>query len=94
MVKLSSKERRHIADKGKQFTDALARATMCVRSCGQLVGLEKVRAPIAWRAALTATGYEQDVDGMVFPKDFEPTVEINEIAAELYVRAVKAAQHS
>lgn len=85
-------EKNHARAVGKPFDDALARATMVVRSSSKLIGLDKIRAPIAWRAALKATGYELDVDGFVFPKSVEATVEITEIASDLYERAVQAAR--
>lgn len=90
----TKKEKNHARAIGQRFDDALARATMLVRSSGKLTGLDKIRAPIAWRAALKATGYEFDVDGFVFPKSVESTAEITEIASELYDRAVTAARQS
>lgn len=95
LPKLTGAEKSHISAQGKKFDDALARATMCVRSCGKLTGLDKVRAPIAWKAALKATGYEFETDGFVLPASAgELTAEINDIAAELFVRAVEAARPS
>jgi len=70
--KLTSKQKKHIKDRGAQFDNALARATMCVRSCGKLIGMEKVRAPIAWRAALAATGYPFETEGFVMGERSRP----------------------
>lgn len=94
LPKLTGPEKSHIRAQGSRFDAALARATMCVRSCDKLTGLDKVRAPIAWKAALKATGYEFEA-GFVLPSSAgELTAEINDIATELFDRAVEAARQS
>lgn len=84
-------EKKHIKKQGERFTLALCHATMVVRASPHFVGLDKVRAPIAWQAALKATGY--NTAPFVLPPDAgDPMSETDEIAAQLFEDAVYAAR--
>jgi hypothetical protein len=57
-AKVSEAQNDHIKAVGRvKFELALANATMAVRSDNRLVGLDKIRVPLAFQAALEATGY-------------------------------------
>jgi hypothetical protein len=89
---ISAKERKRATRLGKVFDDALARATMKVRSCGQLIGLDKIRADIAWKAALKATGFEAN-EPYQMPGDLgEVTQDILDVVYPLFEQALEAAR--
>lgn len=88
-------EKKHAKAQGRRFDDALARATMSVRSNAKLIAADKLRACIAWHAALFATGYEH-VNGFVMPQKGcgDPTQEMADIANVAFHEAVNAAQRA
>jgi hypothetical protein len=86
----SPKEKRHIKDAGQRFNRALALATLCVRQDRRLTGLDRIREPLAYKAALRATGYE-DARFVVPTAAGRPHAGINAIVAEVFDRAVAAA---
>jgi hypothetical protein len=56
---MKANERDHIKAIGQsKFDAALAKASFCVRSDARLTGLDKIREPLAFEAALRATGFE------------------------------------
>lgn len=90
-MKLTAAEKKHVNDHAAEFSEALERATMKVRSAAKLVGLDVVRAEIAVKAALTATGYE--TGPFVLPKSAgPPTQEMQDIAQMVYAEAVEVAR--
>src|SRR5215471_15270994 len=83
-------ERNHVRTTGKAFEVAHQATTWTVKSSGKLVGLDTVRDPIAWKAALKATGYK--VPGMVFPRGVLIEQEMQDLADALFADAVEAAR--
>jgi hypothetical protein len=66
-----------------------------VRSHAALIGLDKIRKPIAHRAALKATGFPMTVDGCPLPVEAgQPYAETQLVVDEAYKAAVKAAQEA
>lgn len=58
MRPLKADEKHHIEEVGEsKFQAALAKATMVVRMDSRLTGLDKIREPLAFEAALVATGF-------------------------------------
>lgn len=72
-MKLKTSEQEHIKALGHNWSRVLAAASLSVRLDPKLVGLDKIRAPLAIRAALKATGCA-DCEGFVVPKDAGPSV--------------------
>jgi len=88
----TSAEKAHIKKDGDRFATALAFATLAVRQDGRLTGLDRIREPLAFKAALRATGYEQ---ARYVPPPVKPgglPTDINEIAQLVFDRAVEAAR--
>lgn len=83
------REKSHAKKLGSAFDHALEIATMVVRSNNKLVGLDKIRAEIAWRAALKATGYPGANPLSVPVHTGDDT---QEIIDELFEKAVNAAR--
>lgn len=60
MRPMKANEKEHVAQIGEaKFQTALAKATMVVRTDSRLTGLDKIREPLAYQAALEATGFER-----------------------------------
>lgn len=60
MRAMRADEKAHVAAVGEpKFNSALAKATMVVRMDGRLTGLDKLREPLAYQAAMEATGFER-----------------------------------
>ena len=56
-MKIKKVQEQHIKSVGEaRFNSALGAATLSVRNCRSLVGLDKLRDPIAFEAAMRATG--------------------------------------
>jgi hypothetical protein len=84
-------EELHIETIGdEKFDAALAKATIEVRQDRRLVGLEKIRQPLAFEAALLATGFPRR--GFSLGKGQTMTVEIMEICEEVLKKATDAAK--
>ena len=78
-------------DLGPRWERALAAASLSVRLQPKLVGLDKIREPLAVRAALRATGCEV-CDGFVIPKEAGPPMPgIQDIVDAAFADAVKEA---
>lgn len=91
MKRLTAPEREHIKAQGDAFDRALQVTTLIARQDMRLVGLDKIRKPLAFQAALKATGLE--TAAFVMPVTAgKPTVEITDIAADIFNRAVTAAR--
>ncbi len=57
---MKADEKAHVEKIGeKKFSDALAKASLCVRMDSRLTGIDKIREPLAYQAALEATGFER-----------------------------------
>jgi hypothetical protein len=65
-MRLKAPEQEHIAAVGDRWAAILAATTLSVRQNSKLVGLDKIREPLATQAALKATGYE--IPGFFIPK--------------------------
>ena len=74
---------------GAVFDAALAKAAMQIRQDRRLVGLDKIRIPLAFEAALLATGFPPR--GFSLGKTVEMTVEMQAICEEVLKLAVGAA---
>lgn len=84
-------ESNHIEAIGEAVFDAaLAKATMAVRQDNRLIGLDKIRVPLAFEAALLATGFPPR--GFSLGKGPSMTHEIMEICEETLKRATDAAK--
>jgi hypothetical protein len=80
----------HIKEHQEAFDSALAKATICVRSCPALVGMNKIREPLAFSAALEATGYI--IGGFAVPPEAgPPNPQTQAIVDKLFRDAVAAA---
>jgi len=87
-------EEKHIEENKTVFARALSAATFSVRSNPHLVGLDKIREPVAFCAALKATGYPCEIDGFALasePRAGEPYKETQEIVDAAYRAALDAA---
>ena len=94
LPKLKTSEREHIKGLGSKWDAALAAAIMSVRREPKLVGLDKIREPMAYCAALKATGCPGH-DGFVVPANAGTgTIEMEDIVNAAYTRAVSAAEQS
>lgn len=91
-MKLNKSEQDHI--KGcKRWNEALAAATMVVRTDPALVGLDKIRVPLAYHAALMATNCPDHPGGFVIPKEAgRPHQGIQEIVDHCFATAVEIAR--
>ncbi|MCZ7564714.1 MAG: hypothetical protein M5U08_13820 [Burkholderiales bacterium] len=90
--RMTSDERKHVERIGAAaWAAALARASLVVRSDTRLIGLDRIRAPLAHHAALRATGF---LARPVFPKvvSAHMTGEMQRICDELLARAIAAAK--
>lgn len=76
----------------KAFDTALAKATMVVRTNPRLVGLDKIRVPLAFAAALRALNFEGAKPGFSIPKGAgEPTQDVQDVVDAVFTAAVEAA---
>jgi hypothetical protein len=91
-MRLKPTEERHIKSLGDKWSRALAAASMSIRTDSKLVGLDKIRQPLAIVAALKATG-AADREGFVIPKSAGPPhYGIQEVVDAAFHAAVAAAQ--
>ena len=91
---IKKSEQTHMDGLGRKWDTALAAASLSARTNPKLVGLDKIRVPLATYAALKATGCP-DHDGFVIPKEAgQPTIELQEIVDTAYAAAVEAAQRA
>jgi len=89
---VKSSEADHIKRLGAWWNTALAATTMSVRQNAKLVGLDKIREPIAMQAALKATGCKS-VMGFNLPKNAgEPFRDIEDLVNSAFAAAVEAAE--
>lgn len=89
MRPMKANEKEHVAQIGEaKFQAALAKATMVVRTDSRLTGLDKIREPLAYQAALEATGFERR--GFTLGKKEIPT-DCMAICEELLTKAREAA---
>lgn len=81
---------------GARFERALTAATIAARQDSRLVGLDKIREPLAWHAALKAIGYEDNgvpLTGFAVPPSAGTvTTEIQEVADSVFAAAAAAAE--
>lgn len=76
----------------ERFAAALAKASMSVRSNSRLIGLDKIREPLAFQAALRALNFEGALPGFAIPKTAgKPTQAMQDIVDEAFKAAVEAA---
>jgi len=91
-MRTKKKEEEFVKAHESRFNAALAKATMSVRQDARFVGLNKIREPLAYRAALKATGYP-DADAFAVPKEAgEPNVGVQEACDQAFEAAVEAAR--
>lgn len=89
---IKTSERKHIETLGRRWSDALAAASLSIRLNPKLIGLDKIRDPLALAATLKATGCP-DHDGFVIPKGAgEPTREMQDVVDAAFALAVEVAQ--
>ena len=93
---MNQTEKKHIERNQHAYTVALAAATRSVREDAHFVGLDKIRVPIAKRAALKAIGFEfHDEDSWRLPasagQDFKKTQDLVEAAYRAALNAARAA---
>lgn len=75
-----------------RFATALAKASMSIRTNSRLVGLDKIREPMAFAAALRALDFEGAASGFAIPKGAgEPTQAMQDIVDAAFAAAVEAA---
>ena len=89
----TAKERDHIKACGDRWYRALARTTEAVRRDARLTGLDGIRKPLAFRAALKATGMESARYVCNVPPA-GPQTDINHVVAEVFDRAVAFAREA
>jgi hypothetical protein len=76
-MRTKSAEMKYIKEHQSAFDAALARATLSIRQNAALVGLNKIREPLAFCAALKAINYPNAPAGFTPPKEAgEPTMEL------------------
>lgn len=84
-------EQQHIDSLGERRA-AIAAASLSIRQDSKLVGLDKIRGPMAIAAALKATGCP-DHEGFVIPKEAGPPMSgIQEFVDAAFIAAVEAAK--
>jgi len=60
MRAMKADEKAHVAEIGEaRFNAALAKAAMVIRMDSRLTGLDKLREPLAYQAAMEGTGFER-----------------------------------
>lgn len=90
VAKLSPKERKHVREHESEFFKALTAATFVIYKNTELVCMDKIRRPMALKAALKATGY--DIVGFMPPRDAgKPYIETVAVTDRLFDAALKAA---
>jgi hypothetical protein len=91
-MRTKSAEMKYIKEHQSAFDAALARATLSIRQNAALVGLNKIREPLAFCAALKAINYPNAPAGFTPPKEAgEPTMELQQILDVAYEAAITAA---
>lgn len=92
-MRIKKAEEAHIKE-CKVWSAALAAATMSVRTNTKLIGLDKIREPLAFQAALRATGCPDMPEGFILPAHGVGvhTQEIIEVCAAAYDAALEAAR--
>jgi hypothetical protein len=91
-MRLKPTEEQHIKSLGDKWSRALAAASMSVRTDSKLVGLDKIRQPLAIVATLKATG-AADRECFVIPKNAGSfDYGIQEVVDAAFQAAVAAAQ--
>lgn len=88
-MRIKKPEELHIKALGENWPRALAIASLSIRQNSKLVGLDKIRDPMAVCAALKATGCP-DHEGFVIPKSAGDPHIGQEIVDGAYADAVKA----
>jgi hypothetical protein len=89
-MKITQAEKKHIEAHRDAFTVAIARTSISVWQNAALIGLNKIREPIAFQAALKATGYP--IAGLVLPKEAgQPRTDTQALAEQAFEAAVDAA---
>jgi hypothetical protein len=92
-MKLKKSEQDHIKALGKRWHEALAAASLCVRSDPHLVGLDKIREPLAYQAALCGTRCPDHPGGFVIPASAGPPHQgIQEIVDHCFAAAAEIAR--
>lgn len=88
---MKAAERDHIEEFGEEkFERALIAARMEIRKSSKLVGLDKIREPLALAAAFHATGHGEHVFSL--GRNIEITAAIYEICTPLLKDATEAAR--
>jgi hypothetical protein len=91
-MKIKKSEQTHIDNLGTKWESVLAAASLSIRKSPKLVGLDKIRCPMAVAAALNATGCPNH-KGFVIPNEAgAPVYGIQEIVDGAFVAAVEAAK--
>lgn len=93
-MRIKKSEQKHMDELGDKFKRELAAASLVVRTNPKLVGLDKIREPLAIAAALNATGCP-DHQGFVIPKEAGPPMPgIQDIVDTAFKDAIAAARET
>lgn len=93
-MRIKKSETDHMQKLGARWERAVAAATLSVRTDPKLVGLDKIRLPLAIAAALKATGAPGH-DGFVIPKEAGPPhAGIQDVVDAAFVAAYEAAERT
>ena len=84
-------EQEHIKELGERWPAALAAASLSVRTNPKLVGLDKIRRPLAEAAALRATGADVPCFTVPFSAGGHPA-QIQGIVDVAFADAIKAVE--
>lgn len=91
-MRIKKSEQKHMEALGPRWSQAVAAASLVIRMSPKLMGLDKIREPMAISAALCATGCGGH-DGFVIPANAgQPTQEMQDIIDHTYAAAVEAAR--
>ena len=89
-MKLTAGEKKHIDWLDTEWTVALAVASMSVRSNSKLIGCDRIREPLAIKAALLGAAYTDADKSFVAPAEAgEPIVGTQEILDAAFAAAVE-----
>lgn len=89
-VRTTEAEKDHIKLMGVRWGSVLAATTFSVRQNAKFIGLDKIREPLAYKAALKATGY--DIPAFTIPFNAGKAAFCQDIADEAFGAAVIAGQ--
>lgn len=97
-MKLTSAQQRH-CDNAPGFAKALAAASFVIRCDSRLTGLDKIRTPLAYHAALAATNFRDKADvpitGFAVPADAGPSnTGVQQVVDELFITARDKAEEA